>query len=384
MPVYNGERTIADAIGSILAQSFTDFELLILDDASTDGTDAILAQFNDPRLRVIRNSHNLKIVRTLNQGLDLAQGDYIARMDADDISLKDRFEIQNAYLDAHPEIGIVGSHIEMFGECPSHIHLCPETHEAIVAHSFFQNPMAHPSVMMRRSALAGAHYSEDYPFAEDWEFWRRLSTSTRLANLQQALVKYRVSAPSAPSPEAGLGKERVLRENAAALGLSARDRQMYALLADHNIPSLESLTDMEAFLRNARSRNDELRLYPKKEFNLEIGQQWLLCCRTIWSSDPRGWKVFLRSPLHKLGGMTRKEIWRIRIRRNLGQLRRKVALRSRLRSALRFLVRFIYFPIRVLLYFIRFPMRVVRYLRRRAALRTRITRLLRHVLNRPS
>ena len=116
MPAYNAEAYIGAAMESILSQSFGDFEFLILNDCSTDGTEAIIQSYDDPRIVYIKNEKNMGVAATLNKGLAAAQGEYIARMDADDFSLPQRFEKQVAYLDAHPEVVVLGTQVQFFSD----------------------------------------------------------------------------------------------------------------------------------------------------------------------------------------------------------------------------------------------------------------------------
>jgi len=108
MPVYNAEKYLKEAIGSILGQSFSDFEFLIINDGSTDSSVKIIKSYDDPRIRFIANEKNLGVIPTLNKGFALAQGEFIARMDADDISLPKRLELQADFMDKHPEAGAIG------------------------------------------------------------------------------------------------------------------------------------------------------------------------------------------------------------------------------------------------------------------------------------
>ncbi len=116
MPVYNAEKYLKTAIESILKQTFSDFELLIINDGSTDGSEEIIRSFNDKRIRLFNNEQNLGIIKTLNKGLNLAKGEYIIRMDADDISLPDRLELQVKYMEENPGIGISGTQARIFGD----------------------------------------------------------------------------------------------------------------------------------------------------------------------------------------------------------------------------------------------------------------------------
>lgn len=196
MPVYNAERFVAEAIESILAQTYTDFELLITDDGSTDGSGAILRRYagSDGRIRLVSRP-NVGLSGTLNEMVDRARGEFLARMDADDISMPERLEIQADYLRAHPECLVVGSRVlavDTDGDP-----LCEwtreQTHEEIEAEllSIGRGPgMLGGAVMMRREAvLAVGKYRESS--VEDRDLFLRLGERGRLANVPQALLRYR-------------------------------------------------------------------------------------------------------------------------------------------------------------------------------------------------
>ena len=175
LQVFNGWRYIAGAVDSVLSQTFRDFELLIVDDGSTDDTVEIVRGFEDSRIRLVRNSCRLKLSGALNRGLGLARGRYVARMDADDICLPTRLAVQSAFLDRHPEIGICGAHTQVFGMKKWEIHRAPLGAETVHAHLFFDNPFVHPVVMLRKSLFDehGLRYDGDYYPTEDYELWSR-------------------------------------------------------------------------------------------------------------------------------------------------------------------------------------------------------------------
>lgn len=200
LPVHNGGAYLDAAVRSILGQTFPDFELLAIDDGSTDGSGEVLRGYRDPRLRLVENSRNLGIVETLNRGLSLARGEYIARMDSDDISLPERFERQSRFLDAHPEVGVVGTSGGLIDGREESLgsFRYPLSHEAICFSLHFFNPLAHPSVMMRREVVlsSGGYRSVglsrgETSFPEDYDLWWRLSDLTRLANLPNRLLLLR-------------------------------------------------------------------------------------------------------------------------------------------------------------------------------------------------
>jgi hypothetical protein len=196
MSVYNGERFVAEAVESILTQTFSDFEFIIVDDGSNDSTQLILSRFTDRRVRLLRNQRNVGLATALNIGLQSAQGKYIARHDADDVSLADRFSLQVAYLESHPEISIVGTTVEIIdernvgGPCMR----VPHSNVDIKWALLFGCPIIHGTVMGREAAFRGAHgYTEDPSFGcvEDLELWSRMSERHNFVNLQEQLGRRR-------------------------------------------------------------------------------------------------------------------------------------------------------------------------------------------------
>lgn len=198
LPVRNGEAFLPEALASIGAQTFTGFELLIIDDGSTDASLAIVREHaaRDPRILVVERQHE-GVVGTLNAGIALARGRYIARMDADDVALPTRLEKQIAFLDAHPECVAVGSAVELIdqeGEALGDAQY-PRTHEEITAalmNAHDHATLVHPTVMVRRDALqeVGGYRSSRFP-SEDLDLWLRLSDLGELANLPDQLLRYR-------------------------------------------------------------------------------------------------------------------------------------------------------------------------------------------------
>lgn len=192
MPVYNAAPYLNQAIDSILSQSFTDFEFLIINDGSTDQSDEIIRSYSDHRIRYEKNSQNIKLIATLNKGLELANGVFIARMDADDIAEPTRLETQIRFLKDHPEIGICGSWFRSFGQSESKVSY-PVSDFEIRYTALYQCPFCHPTVVLRKELVTenDLRYSHDYPHAEDYEFWLRASRVSRMANIPHYLLRYR-------------------------------------------------------------------------------------------------------------------------------------------------------------------------------------------------
>lgn len=196
MPAYNAEKYLREAIDSILAQTFDDFEFIIVNDGSTDSTKEIILSYDDPRIIYLENEQNSGICVTLNKGLDAARGKYIARMDADDISLPERFAHQVAYLDAHPEVGVLGSFVERITENGLTIDFPPsETNPYKCRASLLFSPcVAHPATMLRVSVLNDhkLRYDDNYRGMEDFYLWWNLSQHTQISNIETVLLKYRI------------------------------------------------------------------------------------------------------------------------------------------------------------------------------------------------
>lgn len=196
MSAHDARPYLAEAVASILRQSLADFEFLVIDDASTDGSGDDLAALTDPRVRLVRNAENLGLTRSLNDGLTLARGRYVARMDADDIAAPQRLERQVAFLEANPGVGIVGSARTIIDESGNFVAHAPaaETDLRIRWKCLLGNPFAHPAVMLRREVL-GAHalrYDETFRTAQDYDLWSRLLAVTRGRNLPEPLLSYRL------------------------------------------------------------------------------------------------------------------------------------------------------------------------------------------------
>lgn len=197
MSVYNGEKYLNEAVDSILFQTFTDFEFLIIDDASTDKTPEILHSYGDTRIKIITNEKNLGLTKSLNKGLELARGEYIARMDADDISYPKRLEKQIKYLEEHRDVGLVGSSFETineYGEVVSRNIYKDFTSEKIYYHLTFNNCIAHSSVVYRRDLVIRTEgYNERLIRAQDFDLWSRISKKSKIEIVEEILLKWRAS-----------------------------------------------------------------------------------------------------------------------------------------------------------------------------------------------
>jgi glycosyltransferase involved in cell wall biosynthesis len=227
MSVFNGQRYLREAIDSILAQTFKDFELLIIDDASTDDSSAILNAYHDARIRVITNERNRGLTASLNSGLTLANGELIARHDADDRSRPTRLAEQVAFLDEHPAVAVVGTQAAVIDENGRRRRALdtvrPVSPAAIRFALMTISPMVHGSVMFRRSVVRDElhGYDETFPTSQDVELWSRVAAKHPMQNLTRTLIDFRVHATSVTSTrytrENVLRVEEVLRRGVIAM-----------------------------------------------------------------------------------------------------------------------------------------------------------------------
>lgn len=199
LPVHDGEAYLGAAIDSILRQSYRHLELIVIDDGSSDGSAALAESYADPRVRLVRNGCNLGLVATLNRGIDLARGEFIARMDADDIAAPQRLELQVRRMAEDPGLAVLGTDIT-YGDARGAVTGQPRglaRGPALVRWRLMRGTcLYHPTVMLRRSALGDARYSADRIHAEDYDLWLRLSRHHRLDNLPQRLLLHRRHAES--------------------------------------------------------------------------------------------------------------------------------------------------------------------------------------------
>src|SRR5579884_342064 len=207
MSVYNDERHVRETIDSVLAQSFVDFEFLILDDGSTDGTASLLDSYIDPRIVRIQNATNIGLTRSLNRGLEEARGEYVARIDGDDIMEPGRLAAQVAYLDAHPEIDVLGTWFRCFDEQGMLVgewEIAPNP--MVIAWLMgWHCAIGHPTVLMRREAiLALGGYDPARLYAQDYDLWTRvIMAGSKVSVLPEQATRLRILPGNISSAKKG-------------------------------------------------------------------------------------------------------------------------------------------------------------------------------------
>jgi len=201
MSVHNDARFVGEAVESVLAQTLRDFELIVVDDASTDETPGLLDKFSDPRLRIVSNDEQLGLASSLNAGLDVAQGRYVARLDSDDVAVPTRLERQVARLLDDSTTGIVGTAVADLDESGERgrTHAMPQGARLLRWHALFSSPFFHPTVLVDRDLLEahGLRYDPAFLESEDYDLWTRLFEFADGDNLTEPLVLKRVHAAQA-------------------------------------------------------------------------------------------------------------------------------------------------------------------------------------------
>jgi glycosyltransferase involved in cell wall biosynthesis len=248
MSVYNGEKYLKESIDSILHQTFTDFEFIIINDGSTDETGKILSNYNDSRIKIIEQE-NLGLTKSLNKGIKLSKGEYIARMDADDISLPERFEKQIKFLDANPEFAAVGCWYYLIDEDGVIIKECkPSIKPYKIKKAFiYSSPIIHPSAMIRRKVLEEVNfYDEKFKYAQDRDLWFRILKSYKLGIIPEFLFKFRYHSSSVSLMEEIEQKKYYIKalEKAIQNGVYSRWYYiyiLYTLLSVHLPPPIKNL-----------------------------------------------------------------------------------------------------------------------------------------------
>ncbi len=194
LPVYNAEPYLAETIDSVLNQGFSDFELIIINDGSKDRSAEIIRSYSDKRIRFI-DQENIGLSATLNKGIAVARGEYIARQDNDDISLPQRFSKQVEYLDTHPSVMLLGTSAEIIDDKGRRTGRFLDHQQSSAALKFnllFNNPFVHSSVMFRKSVIRrSGDYRVNNDFFEDYDLWSRIARIGDVANLKERLLLYR-------------------------------------------------------------------------------------------------------------------------------------------------------------------------------------------------
>ena len=306
MPVYNCESYIKEAIESILLQTFTDFEFIIINDGSSDSSEQVVQSFSDERIRYYNNKINKGLIYTLNRGLKLAQGKYIARMDADDISLPHRLEKQFKFMEINPQVGLCGSFIKTFPGKPKVLKY-PGNNNDLKSRLLFSCPFAHPSTIIRRETLVknGFTYNARYKHAEDYELWLRMSRVTDLANIPSILLLYRLHDKQVSHEYKAVQDENSYLLSKIHLSLLYKLKtkndfeNFYAVYHKLTIEDEGKLVRIHNWLLHLLNLNETENIFPHSEFEKTIRSRWLSITITYPNVSLRRVTMYFNSILKK-------------------------------------------------------------------------------------
>lgn len=307
MPVYNGENYVRAAIDSILNQTFIDFEFLIVNDGSTDGSVALIESYRDPRIKLVHNEKNMGLVATLNKGVDLARGTYIARMDCDDISLPTRLQKQVAYMEMHPTVGVCGTWIKIIGNASSVVWSYPTDADEIKCRLLFESVLPHPSVIMRKEMFKewGLYYDPLFRHAEDYELWVRAARKMPLANIGEALLFYRAHAYNVGmihKDEQSINVRRIqlLQLDELHIDPTPLEIEIFQTISHWQFKSDRHFVEnVEKWLLKLLNANNVAQLYPEPAFSRELARRWFAACNAAFGLGLWALRVFMRSPLRR-------------------------------------------------------------------------------------
>jgi len=304
MPVYNAAPYVERAIRSILEQTFSDFEFLIINDGSKDASQAVINSIQDERIIFINHVQNRGLVETLNEGLQLARGKYIARMDNDDIAYPERFAKQVHLMELHPEVGLSGTAYFAFGDRKMVVNV-PTTDADIRDFMRLNSPMGHPTVMMRKSVIEayGLFYRQDATPAEDYRMWYDFSKVTQIQNLPEVLLEYRVH-PQQMSSSMNLAQQakadevRILQLFEKGFLLTTIEWKIYCNIVRGSVQprSANDLRQILAVMRKITAENSRLNAFDEEWFNYLFSKVWTDAVMSIHQFTPAYIPIVLQHP----------------------------------------------------------------------------------------
>lgn len=288
LTAYNREAMVGAAIDSLLVQTFDDFEIIVVDDGSTDRSVEVVKSMRDPRVRLITHERNLGIPSARNSGLEAAEGQYIAWLDSDDLARPKRLALQAAYLDSHPSIAMVGASAGTIRPSGRHSWMPrprPTSHEQIVSMLQFRTSMLQSSIMGRAEILKQYPYRLEFPVCQDLDMFIRLTRDHRVANLPQVLVDRRCHEGQVVRQRAAkiVDRKRVLfRESLGRLGIEPSDEDLdrHILLGRINKSpiSREFLEWSHAWLEGIAGANCSRGIYDARGLDYTLKRVWQRAC----------------------------------------------------------------------------------------------------------
>lgn len=321
LPCYNAEKFVTETINSVLAQTYTHFEIIAINDCSTDDTSRILHNLaeKDNRIKVHENESNLKLIKTLNKGIELCRGKYIARIDSDDIALPTRFEKQIKFLEKNEDYDILGTQFYTFisGSDKYSLYRNPLKYEDLQAYLLFHSGICHPSVMIRKRLFTeyGFRFEAEYLHVEDYALWSKALYKTKIANIDEPLLRYRIHPHQVSVMYNQIqldNKKKVFRIHCEHWGLDTSDAALdiYTSVAE-SIPkysTYEYLALCENFMLQLIVKNEEKKLCSQKYLKKLLSLHWIRLCANS-RMGLKVLKVCQSSPLYDEKAYTKRNIF---------------------------------------------------------------------------
>ncbi len=305
-PVYNSELYLKDSIESILNQSYQNFEFILINDGSTDNSEKIILSYNDKRIVFINNKSNLGLIHGLNEGIKVSKGDYIIRMDADDISLPKRIEKQINYLEENKNVGVCGCDYIIFGDKSEQEYKAFKEHDKILTWMLFNSSIIHPSLAIRTSVLKSlpVYYDTNYKHAEDYELWSRLIFKCNFSSVTETLFKYRshstqtsVQHRTLQIKNADNVRQSVLKRS--GFSFTSDELRVHCLLGSSQIiTSLNDLNILNEWFNKMESQNLHLKIISYEILNAVLAKQWYDACG-ITNLGLKAFFIYLKSERKK-------------------------------------------------------------------------------------
>lgn len=286
MPVYNGSKYLKEAIESILNQSYNHLEFIIINDGSTDNSEKIILSYNDSRIVYIKNETNLGLIKSLNNGISISKGKYLARMDADDISLTDRLKHQLEFMEQNLEIGVCSCNYVQFRNTSKKKHKAFSLHDEILGFMLFNSSIIHPSLLIRKSLLDmySPVFDSNYKHAEDYELWARLIFKCKFSAVNSTDFHYRLhehQVTQKHNAEQKINANKVRKNILERAGFTISESELiiHSLIgSSERITQFSDLQLAEKWLTNLLNQNKEIKTINVSIFNNIISKQWYDTC----------------------------------------------------------------------------------------------------------
>jgi glycosyltransferase involved in cell wall biosynthesis len=308
MPVYNAGSYLNAAIDSILNQSFKDFEFVIVNDGSTDQSESVILSYNDPRIRLVNNPKNLGLIASLNVGLEICNGEYIVRMDQDDISLPDRIALQVSFMDQNPEIGLIGSWFEDFGDqIESKIVRYSTNDTEIRIRHLYQTHISHPTALLRTSIVQkhNIRFDPEYLHGEDYNCWVTMSAFCKLSNYPAILVRKRdhprsITNSFSSTMHSTCTKVKQKQFEGMGSAVSQAEADLYTRFADPEWGfSLVEMNQLLNLLHRLNAANTQSKFIQPDEYAQYLAGKWFHLCFHNMNLGRSGWNWFKKLVFNK-------------------------------------------------------------------------------------